>query len=70
MHVNSNAMASRTLIYAAMICLLIAIFVGATRGAPPVYLAVAFIGEVILVATAHLSFVIQNLATPQGEPRP
>lgn len=51
---------SRTMIYAAMMVLLVTICVGAYRNAPPIYLAVGFIGEVILVATAHLSSVIEK----------
>ena len=69
---STNTTSSRALIYGAMIALLVAIFVGAYRGAEPVYLAVAFIGEVILVSTAHLSGVIRQHATnlPQGQQRP
>lgn len=52
---------SRRVIYVAMVVLLAAIFVGAHRGAPPIYLAVGFIGEIILVSTAHLSSVIQQI---------
>jgi hypothetical protein len=48
------------MIYAAMIVLMVAIFAGAVRGAAPIYLAVGFIGEIILVSTAHLSAVIQE----------
>jgi len=32
---------------------------GAARGAAPIFLAVGFIGEIVLVSTAHLSSVIQ-----------
>ena len=53
----------RTVIYVAMVVLLAAIFIGAANEAPPVFLAVGFIAEVILVATAHLSSVIQQTAT-------
>ncbi len=53
----------RTVIYVAMVVLLAAIFVGAANKAPPIFLAVGFIAEVILVATAHLSSVIQQTAT-------
>ena len=69
---STKTMSSRTLIYVAMIAILVAIFVGAYRGTAPVYLAVAFIGEVILVSTAHLSSVIQRHVTnqPQGQQRP
>jgi len=52
----------RTVIYIAMIILLAAIFVGAANQAPPIFLAVGFIAEVILVATAHLSSVLQQFA--------
>lgn len=51
---------SRAVIYTAMIVLLCAIGIGAYREAPPVYLAVGFIAEVILVATAHLSSMIEK----------
>ena len=51
---------SRTMLYTAMAVVLAAICVGAYRDAPPIYLAVGFIGEVILVATAHLSSMIEK----------
>ena len=51
---------SRKLLYLAMAALLVAIFVGAAHDAPPIYLAVGFIGEIILVSTVHLSSVIQQ----------
>ena len=57
---NENFTISRKVLYLAMFVLLAAIFIGASRGAPPVYLAVGFIGEIILVATVHLSSVIQQ----------
>ena len=60
---NALTMFPRTVIYTAMVVLLAAIFVGAANEAPPVFLAVGFIAEVILVATAHLSSVIQQTAT-------
>ena len=61
MNTNStSAVVTRKIIYLAMVVLLIAIFVGAYRNAPPIYLAVAFVGEIILVSTAHLSSVIQQ----------
>ena len=60
---TSLAMFPRTVIYAAMILLLAAIFVGAANQAPPIFLAVGFIAEVILVATAHLSSVLQQIET-------
>ena len=50
----------RKILYVAMVMLLVAIFVGALGGAPPIYLAVGFIAEIILIATAHLSSVIQQ----------
>lgn len=53
----------RAVIYIAMIVLLAAIFIGAANQAPPIFLAVGFIAEVILVATAHLSSVLQQVAT-------
>jgi hypothetical protein len=57
---ETDSFGTRRLIYAAMIVLLVAIFAGAAKGAPPIYLAVGFIGEIILVSTAHLSAVIQQ----------
>lgn len=62
-HVKNPTPVPRTTIYVAMIVLLAAIFVGAVRNAPPIYLAVGFIAEVILVATAHLSSIIQSPRT-------
>ncbi len=61
---NTN---SRVIIYAAMVILLSAILVGASRNAPPIYLAVGFIGEIILVATAHLSSMIERIGLQQGD---
>ena len=60
---NAATMFPRAVIYVAMIVLLAAIFVGAANEAPPIFLAVGFIAEVILVATAHLSSVLQQIAT-------
>ena len=60
---NAQAVFPRAVIYVAMVVLLAAIFVGAANQAPPIFLAVGFIAEVILVATAHLSSVIQQYAT-------
>ncbi len=57
---NAYPVVTRKIIYLAMAVLLAAIFVGAYRNAPPIYLAVGFIGEIILVSTAHLSSVIQH----------
>ena len=56
---NSDLVVSRTLIYLAMIIVLVAVCIGAARGAAPIFLAVGFIGEIVLVSTAHLSSVIQ-----------
>lgn len=61
---------SRVIIYVAMIVLLTAIIAGAMRGAPPIYLAVCFIGEIILVATAHLSSMIERFGIPRSSPGP
>jgi hypothetical protein len=60
MNATQNSNVPRTLFYVAMVVLLIAIFIGAYRNAPPIYLAVGFLGEVILVATAHLSSMIEK----------
>ncbi|MGD2110953.1 MAG: hypothetical protein PVI86_16375 [Phycisphaerae bacterium] len=60
MTTDQNVTISRKMLYLAMVVLLVAIFVGAKRGAPPVYLAVGFIGEIILVATVHLSSVLHE----------
>jgi hypothetical protein len=56
-------------IYVAMVVLLASIFIGAYRQAPPIYLAVAFIGEIILVSTAHLSSVIQHFGVNTASQR-
>jgi anaerobic C4-dicarboxylate transporter len=63
MTTNENVAFSRKMLYVAMVVLLIAIFLGARWGAQPVYLAVGFIGEIILVATVHLSSVITHRPT-------
>jgi len=70
--VNERAgeVVSRRVIYLAMLVLLAAIFIGAYREAPPIYLAVGFIGEIILVATAHLSSVIQQSSGSRPPQRP
>lgn len=60
MSTNDRATVSRTVIYTAMVILFGAICVGAHQGASPIYLAVGFIGEVILVSTAHLSSMIEQ----------
>ena len=57
---------SRTYIYAAMILLLAIIIFAAFRGAPPIYLAVGFIGEIVLGATAHLSSMIERFGSPRA----
>lgn len=57
---RTGSMGSRGVIDAAMVVLLGVIFVGASRGAKPIYLAVIFTGAVVLVSTAHLSYVIQE----------
>jgi len=51
---------SRRLLYVSMVIVLTAIFIGAYRDAPPIYLAVGFIGEIVLMSTAHLSSVVQH----------
>ena len=59
---------SRELIYLSMVVILIAIFIGAMRGASPIYLAVGFIGEIILVSTIHLSSILQRVADRLAPP--
>ncbi len=61
MNTQPNHVVSRKLLYVSMVVLLVAIFIGAYRNAPPIYLAVGFVGEIILVATVHLSSVLQGL---------
>ena len=60
-------MVSRQVLYFAMLILLAAIFIGAYNRVQPIFLAVGFIGEIILVATAHLSTVIQQIGTVQPD---
>ena len=60
MTTKHSTLLTRTAIYVAILVLLGAIFIGAYRNVPPIYIAVGFIGEVILVATAHLSFMIEK----------
>jgi len=60
MAAQKKGMLSRKVIYFAMAVLLAAIFLGAYRNTSPIFLAVGFIGEIILVSTAHLSSVIQE----------
>jgi hypothetical protein len=57
---HNKVVISRTVIYVAMIVMLAAIAVGAYHNAPPILLAVGFVGEIILVSTAHLSSVIER----------
>ena len=57
---QSTVAGERGILYLAMILLIFAICLGAYYQAAPTYLAVAFIGEIILGATAHLSSVIQQ----------
>jgi hypothetical protein len=51
-----------------MIIMLAAIIVGAYHSAPPILLAVGFVGEIILVATAHLSSVIEHYGAQRSTP--
>jgi hypothetical protein len=53
------------MIYTAMVVLFAGIFFGAYWGAAPIYLAVGFIGELILGATAHLSTMIEHYGVGQ-----
>ena len=62
----NHAGVSRTLLYVAMAALLVAIILGAYRHSPPIYLAVGFIGEIILVATVHLSSLIERYGIPRA----
>ena len=64
MTTSERTVVSRAMIYAAMFVLFAAICIGAYRSAPPIYLAVGFIGEVVLVATAHLSSMIEKYGRP------
>jgi len=67
---SDNSTISRKWLYLAMAVLLVAIFIGASRGASPIYLAVGFIGEIILMSTVHLSAVIQQYSDkPLGDRR-
>lgn len=68
MNPKPNPVVSRELIYLSMVVILVAIFIGAMRGASPIYLAVGFIGEIILVATVHLSSVLQRVADRMARP--
>ncbi|HUU82157.1 MAG TPA: hypothetical protein VM243_01515 [Phycisphaerae bacterium] len=63
---KTNVTSSRAVIYFAMAVLLATICIAAFWGAPPVYLAVCFIGEIILVATAHLSSMIEHYGFPRS----
>ncbi len=60
MNTQPNQQVSRKLLYLSMVVLLVAIFIGAYRDAPPIYLAVGFIGGIILLATVHISEVLQG----------
>ncbi len=51
---------TRKAIYLAMFVLLTVICIGAYRQTHPIYLAVGFIGELMLVSTAQLSSFIQS----------
>ena len=64
MTTNEKTAVSRTMIYVAMCLLLIAICLGAYQDAHPIYLGVGFICEVVLVATAHLSSMIEKHGRP------
>ena len=66
-HYNHKAV-PRSVLYTFMVILLVGIFVWAFRGAQPVYLAVGFIGEIILGATAHLSTMIERYGVPYADP--
>ena len=57
---------TRKAIYFAMFVLLAVICIGAYRQTHPIYLAVGFIGELMLVSTAHLSSVIQSSGVPHS----
>ncbi len=61
---STASIISRKAFYAAMIILLAAIFLGAYRQVPPVFLAVAFIAEVVLVCTVYLGTMIQQHGVP------
>ena len=68
---DRESLGTRKVIYAAMVILLIVIVVAARRDAHPIFLSVGLIGEIILVATAHPSSVIQQTARIRdvGNPR-
>lgn len=69
---SRNAMMnhSRSVIYVAMIVMLGVIIFAAMKEAPPILLAVGLIGEIILVATAHLSTMIECHGMPgPGHPQ-
>ena len=67
MNDGAKGLNNRGVIYLAMIVVLTAIFIGAYRNAPPVFLAVGLISEVILVSTAHLSTIIQRNGLNRAE---
>lgn len=68
MTTRNNLVISRTVIYIAMVIMLAAIAIGAYHDAPPILLAVGFIGEIVLVSTAHLSSVIEQHGLPRPSP--
>ncbi len=63
---SDKVLVSRKVLYFSMLVLLVAIFFGAKGGASPILLAVGFIGEIILVATVHLSSVMQQFVVRQS----
>lgn len=65
---KTSRVLSREILYVSMIIVLIATFIGAIRGASPVYLAVGLIGEIVLLSTAHLSTMIQQLTESMRRP--
>ena len=69
MTTRNNLVISRTVIYIAMVIMLVTIAIGAYHDAPPILLAVGFIGEIVLVSTAHLSSVIEQRGVPGPIPR-
>ena len=72
MNNHTSPLVTREVLYVAMFVLLAAIFCAAYWGAPPIYIAVGFIAEIILVATAHLSCMIQQygVGLPPGKKTP
>ena len=66
MNGTKPVVSSRSIIYFAMIIMLIVVLYGAYGNADPILLAVGLIGELILVSTAHLSWAIEHFGTPRG----